>query len=165
MEIIQARGPAATYLASGLREQDFTLFDIGCSGGIDDVWRLFGTHLRAIGFDPNIEEIARLNEIETFDRVRFEAAFVGVPDDHPLALKRAGQSTNGRNPWARLATCRTLEILNEQIKISADREKMQKFNAWRLTTLANPKRVVLPDYIAHREISSIDFVMLSPDVG
>ena len=38
----------------------FTLFDVGCSLGIDPVWRFFGEDLHAHGFDPLKDEIEEL---------------------------------------------------------------------------------------------------------
>ncbi len=51
--------PFARIVADRLGDSWFTLLDIGCSAGIDAVWRLFGDRLRAFGFDPNLDEIAR----------------------------------------------------------------------------------------------------------
>ena len=46
--------PVIGYLSETLRESEFMLVDIGCSGGIDNVWRCFGPRLRALAIDPNI---------------------------------------------------------------------------------------------------------------
>lgn len=56
------------------------LLDVGCSGGIESRWRAFGDRLRAIGFDPLVAEIDRLNGLNTHPGVRYEAAFVTCPD-------------------------------------------------------------------------------------
>ncbi|MET0532428.1 MAG: hypothetical protein ABW003_29610, partial [Microvirga sp.] len=74
----------ARHVAGLLRRETFTLLDIGCSGGIQPAWRVFGERLKAIGFDPNIEEVERLRAKETLPGVSYEAAFVGVPAQHPL---------------------------------------------------------------------------------
>lgn len=50
--------------ADNLGDSCFTLLDVGCSAGIDPVWRLFGVRLRAFGFDTNLDEIARLTAAE-----------------------------------------------------------------------------------------------------
>src|SRR5687768_690329 len=53
------------------------LIDVGASGGIDRRWSVFGERLVAVGFDPLLAEVERLNESETRIDVRYEAAFVG----------------------------------------------------------------------------------------
>jgi hypothetical protein len=55
-----------------------TVFDVGCSGGVSDQWNGFGPALRAVGFDPLIAEIDRLQRAEKREGVRYEAAFVGL---------------------------------------------------------------------------------------
>lgn len=40
---------------------DFLLVDVGASGGIDALWQAFHPRLHAVGFDPLIAEVARLN--------------------------------------------------------------------------------------------------------
>ena len=55
-----------------------TVFDVGCSGGVGTEWDIFGSSLRAIGFDPLVTEIARLRQAERRPNVSYEAAFVGL---------------------------------------------------------------------------------------
>ncbi len=52
------------------------LLDVGCSGGIEQRWYAFRDQLRAIGFDPLVAEIERLNGVNTHAGVSYEAAFV-----------------------------------------------------------------------------------------
>lgn len=61
----------ASSIAGALASEPFMLVDVGCSGGIDMAFRAFGEHLVVVGFDPNIEEIERLRQSETSDRVTF----------------------------------------------------------------------------------------------
>ena len=63
-----------------LREQPFSLVDVGASGGIAEHWNTFGTALRAVGFDPLVSEVDRLNAAEPNPAVRYVAAFVGCRD-------------------------------------------------------------------------------------
>lgn len=40
-----------------------TIVDVGARGGIESHWRVFGTHLKAIGFEPDKNECNRLNAL------------------------------------------------------------------------------------------------------
>src|SRR5215470_3714036 len=102
------------YLSPLLPDSQFMLVDIGCSGGIDPVWRTFGTRLRALALDGNVMEIERLQRVEAHDGVRYLAALARLPDDHPFARKRNGRSFWGRNPWDRLSAKRSNDLLKAQ---------------------------------------------------
>jgi hypothetical protein len=52
MEGLVADRPVLGLVRDALKGEPCTLIDIGCSGGIDGIWRTFGDRLRAIGFDP-----------------------------------------------------------------------------------------------------------------
>lgn len=162
MEIIGQRGPFASYAAQAVASEHFVLFDVGCSGGIDGVWRLFGENLSSFGFDPSIAEIDRLRALEPSSQIVYEAAFVGVPENHPIRLRRGDRPFTERNPWNRLTAARTVEIMAEQIKAASDREKML-LNVWRETALTSAPTVFLPDYISQHAINSIDFIKIDID--
>lgn len=162
MEIIGQRGSFAPYAAQALSSERFVLFDVGCSGGIDGIWQLFGDKLSSFGFDPSVAEIARLRALEPSPQIVYEAAFVGVPEDHPVRLRRGGRPFTERNPWNRLTAARTVEIMAEQIKASSEREKMQ-LNVWRDTELTTAPTVFLPEYISKRGVDSIDFIKIDID--
>lgn len=63
-----------------LREQPFSLIDVGCSGGLGEHWRAFGDQFRAVGFDPQEDECERLAAAEKSANTRYVAAWVGEPD-------------------------------------------------------------------------------------
>lgn len=42
-------------------EDPMFVVDVGASGGIDPYWREFGRQLEAVGFDPLVAEVDRLN--------------------------------------------------------------------------------------------------------
>lgn len=142
---------------------DFTLVDIGCSGGIDALWRTLGDRLRALAFDPNLEEIRRLSEREKNARVKYIATFVGLPPDHPFVLKRAGASFVGNNPWNRLAVARTVELRRAEIEKLPHEEKTP-FNTWSTATLADPaKPLDLPSFLAAQDFRDIDMIKMDVD--
>lgn len=55
----------------------FNVLDVGASGGIDPFWRQFEPHLKAVGFDPLVSEVERLNRVETNPDVSYAAAWIG----------------------------------------------------------------------------------------
>jgi FkbM family methyltransferase len=69
----------------------FTLVDVGCSGGIEPHWTLFGDGLRAVGFDPLEAEIERLRASAPAG-VSYRAARVGWREmgARMAALRAAG---------------------------------------------------------------------------
>jgi hypothetical protein len=48
--------PVIGYLSQLPLLSEFTLIDIGCSGGIDEVWRGFGPRLRTLAIIPLLYE-------------------------------------------------------------------------------------------------------------
>lgn len=67
----------------------FTLIDVGCSGGIDVLWRSFGDSLRAFGFDPDRAECERLQRGEKNPNVQYFPMAVGLPAEHDFHRKKA----------------------------------------------------------------------------
>ncbi len=161
MEIIGPRGPFVPFVAEHI-ESNFVLIDVGCSGGIDPVWNEFGNRLRVAGFDPDLEEIDRLSKLSSSSKIKYEAAFIGVPEDHPIRLRRAGRGVHGRNPWGRLAVYETQKILAEQIAESPNAEKT-RLNAWHQTDLTEAPTVFLPEYFNQNRLDDIDFLKLDID--
>jgi len=155
----------ATLVAEALGGDKFTLIDVGCSGGIDSVWRVFGDKLQAIGFDPNIHECERLQNLESNKHVRYVPAFVGINPDHPFAKQKAGRPHTARNPWSRLSVHRTIELRQAEIaRMSAD-EKTQ-MNAWTQVSLADPTRpIILPEFFRTQGLDDIDFIKIDIDGG
>ncbi len=159
--------PATSFLrllSDRLGEAQFTLIDIGCSGGIDEIWRVFGTRLRALGFDPNLEEVERLNAAgKSQPGVEYIAAFVGPPHDDPAMARMRTRDFWARNPWGRLSVARTLEIRAAEIAKSNSVEK-QRLNQWRTVPLADASQpLVLAEFLRDRAIRDVDFVKIDVD--
>ena len=75
---------ADKYLIDHLREQGaqtppLALVDVGCSGGVADVWRLWGDQLSGVGVDVLENEIERLRAAETNPNLCYEAARICAP--------------------------------------------------------------------------------------
>lgn len=163
MEGLKSDSAACRYIASQLGDESFTLIDVGCSGGIDRVWRLFGERLRAFGFDPNVDECARLNAAETLPGVAYIPAFVGVPADHEVVQRRGSKPHVQRNPWNRLSVSHSLALREARAAAMNGQEKTS-LNLWTRTTLADPAApVVLPQFFQDRGIGDIDVLKIDID--
>lgn len=139
----------------------FRLIDVGCSGGIAPFWRIFSTSLEAIGIDPVVDECERLNQAEANKKIRYQPAFVGLPDDHPFVLKRGQNQPWGANPWNRLSAARAAEIMSARV---AKDEKLPILNDWKTARLADPKAKPTLDQIASRAgWADVDFIKIDVD--
>ena len=152
MEGLRFDSAASRYIAPRLGDERFTVVDVGCSGGIDPIWRLFGARLHAVGFDPDVDECARLNAAETLPGVRYVPAFVGVPPDHPIVQRRLPRPHLQRNPWNRLSVART-------VALRAARTATRPHAS--LADLAAP--VVLPEFLLEHAIDDVDVVKIDVD--
>ncbi|UKJ78129.1 FkbM family methyltransferase [Azospirillum brasilense] len=138
------------------------LIDVGCSSGIDVGWRAFGSRLSGFGFDPNVEEVARLNARERNPAFTYIPAFVGVPDHHPLAPQAKGNAYWSRIPWGRLSIAKTLELRQAKIDTASLEEKI-RLNAWQSVQLADPDApVFLPAFIDEKD-RDVDFIKIDVD--
>jgi FkbM family methyltransferase len=89
------------------RDNPFSLVDVGCSGGIQDHWRHFRGQFRALGFDPLIREVERLNASRTNPSVLYVAARVGCRAF--ARVPKTGLFNNDAYP--RSTTERAIELL------------------------------------------------------
>lgn len=160
------RGPTrfATIVAKALAPSSmFTLFDIGCSGGINAAWRVFGPSLRAYGFDPNVTEIARLKDTESLPGVNYVAGFVGFRQDVQGAARASTNSYWDRSPWPRLSVARTLQIRARELA-TKDAATKTTHNLWQQVKLADRDRpLMLDQFCTERGIDVIDFVKIDVD--
>jgi hypothetical protein len=77
--------------------EPFFLIDVGCAGGIDALWRIFGDQLAGVGFDPQQSEVARLRAGESNPNIEYVAALVGLGEDHEFHRRaRQGKSQNAQ---------------------------------------------------------------------
>lgn len=188
MEAIRLDSASARLLAGAARESIFTLVDVGCSGGIDPGWRVYGPRLKAFGFDPSVHEIARLSAAEDNPQVRYVAGFVGLPDGHPC--KGAVVEPWRVDPWTRLSACRTQALQRQREAAacpppaaapavapaapavpapaapeaaSSDQGLMQS-NRWHEAELTDPDRpIVLPQFLEGHAVADVDFIKVDVD--
>ena len=161
MEILQHDTRFAKFVADHLSDESFMLVDVGCSGGIASHWRVFGSRLKALGFDPNVKECRRLQAQETSEGIEYIAAFVGA--DAVTEAHFAGRPRWGANPWDRLAVKLSIEARARSMR-QASNEERTAANAWQLTELADSTApIVLSDYLRDRGIRDVDFVKIDVD--
>jgi methyltransferase FkbM-like protein len=142
----------------------FQLVDIGCSGGIDRRWRRMGRRLRALGIDPDIEEIARLKANEKNPAVTYLNAFAGIPVDHPFAQQCRGKPELARDPSPRLSTTQYVEGMRLKKKNAATGKEKRSANLWRNAPLADPAAaLIVPDYLKSAGVASVDFMKIDVD--
>jgi hypothetical protein len=139
------------------------LIDIGCSGGIDTVWRGFGPRLRALAIDPNVAEIERLRSSETHPGVEYLAAFAGLPANHPFSLRKAGRDPFERSPWTRLSVVKSLELMKSRRQTLPP--ELGALNAGMLApdTKISKEVIAVPAYLQDSEIHSVDFLKIDVD--
>lgn len=140
-----------------LQKDPFVLLDVGCSGGLDSVWRKFGLDLVAYGFDPQLSECQRLQAQETNPRVRYVAAYVGLSDDHPLVVQRRKEDqriVKHFNPWNRLSTAEAHALAAKLAQQS------QPINE---NLVAPMVRIGVSDFVEQEKIASVDFIKVDVD--
>jgi hypothetical protein len=70
-----------------------SVIDVGCSRGIDALWRVFEPNLSVHAFDPALEECDRLRSAEKNPEVRYIPGFVGIEPHHPFLISpKAGHT-------------------------------------------------------------------------
>ena len=153
----------SAFVAAKLKSEKFALLDIGCSGGIDPMWRAFGPRLRALGIDASATECQRLASIERNPDVAYVAAFVSSSANKPIDLSAGPAAPLIMRTRDRMSFMRTREIREERLKDASAEEKF-RHNAWELTGLADPgKPVVVADLLAERGWTDLDYIKIDID--
>jgi len=132
--------------------EPFMLIDVGCSLGLDPAWRLFGDCLHAHGFDPQLEEIARLRHEETNPNIQYHAGFVGLPGE-PVPPPEDDYFF----PFYRSSAMKALERVR-----AAGEAPFHETNDWGAAELSSSK-VALGDFLRNSGVGSVDFVKTDTD--
>lgn len=153
----------ASFVAGSLKTEQFSFIDIGCSGGIDSAWRVFGDRFRALAFDASVDECERLTRAETHPAIKYIAGFVGLSPDHPFAQFVSDKPAHVRNPFSRTSAGRMLQLNQERLRSAPLQEKLHH-NAWTLTQLADPKvPVVVPEVLQRLDWTDVDLLKIDID--
>ena len=150
-------------VASRLRREKFTLVDVGCSGGIEPIWRIFGVRFAAVGFDASVAECRRLEAAESSQNVHYVAGIVGIPPDHRFAVRHAGKPVHVDELFDRTSAAWALELRAKRLAAATERERMHH-NLWTATELANPEKpIFVPEVLKSKGFTSPDFLKIDID--
>lgn len=153
----------AALIAESLTIEKFRLLDIGCSGGLDPLWRAFEPRLQALGIDASVTECNRLASLERNPDVAYVAAFAARSAGKPVDISAGPAAPLIMRMRDRMSFMRTREIRDARLK-QASTEEQLRHNAWEMTGLADPgKPVVLPELLAERGWSDLDYIKLDVD--
>lgn len=142
-----------------LADDPFVLVDVGCGRGIDPAWRLFEDQLHVYAFDAQVDEIERLARQEANPNVRFHAALLGLPDDHPFHDDRRRDAPEAAyfEPFGRSSALAAVSRVADR----AGRD-IEETNLWTERPLAVEK-VGLAEFLRREGIASVDFVKTDTD--
>lgn len=133
--------------------QPFVLYDVGCAGGIDPLWRLFGDQLAGVGFDPQQSEVERLRKNEINPNIAYVATLIGLDDQHEFHQRRrqldnnfyhyfnAFERTSAAAMWRR-GTRQQSNVLKENL---------------------TPAKVAISDYARVHANGHVDFIKIDTD--
>lgn len=153
----------ASFVAGSMRSERFTFIDVGCSGGIDPAWRIFGDRLRVLAFDASVDECERLTAAEAHPDIKYLPGFVGLSPDHSFAAQVAGKPRFIRNIFPRSSAGRMAELQQERLKAASLEEKLLH-NAWAMTKLADPSKIVIvPAVLQNFGWSDVDLIKIDID--
>jgi hypothetical protein len=140
----------------------FTLIDVGCSGGLDKAWLGLGRKLHCLGIDASVDEIEKLNEVNTHPGIVYVDALLCLPREHPFySLPVNPSMTIGQNVVSRLSAVSAVQARSKSKKDETHEKKM-KLNLWEKTRLST-KKVSLTDVFSENNISDIDFFKIDID--
>ena len=153
----------AELAASGLGDTRFQLLDVGCSGGIDPRWRVFGKRLKALAIDASVAECERLQKGETSPDVEYVAAFVAGSATKKIDPTRSQASDLILAVRERLSFMRTLELRASRLARAEIEDKL-RHNAWDKTRLADAGQpLVVPQLLASRSWRDVDYLKIDID--
>lgn len=137
------------------RLEKFTLLDVGCSGGLHPLFHQFGDRLRAVGFDPLIPEVEKLNRENKNPHLAYEAVFVGTlryAELFPDAERAAARSSD--------FTARTSSLRAQ--KGSTENYQKEHFNSGQELKFAE-RKIALDDYCRGKDVGQVDFIKIDTD--
>jgi hypothetical protein len=134
----------------------FVLIDVGCSGGIAEPWRAFGSSLIVHGYDPDVGACEEAQAREPFPHVRYHARFVGLPESHPFVQRRRAQTDQwpDTNIWGRVTAG---HLAQKQQEADGDPSAGH-------ARLADPASLLGVDEIVRgEELPTVDFLKVDVD--
>ena len=141
-----------------LADDPFVLIDVGCGLGIDPAWRFFRDKLRGHGFDPQVAEVERLEAAEK-GGMQYHAAFIGLPDDHPLVVRR--NARRAEDSYFDVFG-RTSASAAQQRAAAIGDSSFYETNDWVSADLAHEK-LGLAEALRREGVEQVDFVKIDTD--
>ena len=137
--------------AGALGTENFTLFDIGCSGGIESGWADISEALRVFAFDPLVSEIQRLRKTESMNGiVSYIDAFVTGPDAPSTpAVQPDERPVAGMSSYARSSALSARALAQEDFI-----KEIQNSN---LDVQMSTNSITVDEFCRNRSIVSVDF--------
>lgn len=144
-----------------LQDAPFSLVDVGCGGGIPELWRHFQTSLRVLGVDPQTSECRRLQAAEDNPGIRYVPRFLKLPPDHPFHQQRGDREPWTGNPWERTSAAQAMNHLRAKV---APEQQFSQLNAWDSQELAEEAATsTLDELVAEAGWTGADFVKIDVD--
>jgi hypothetical protein len=147
--------------SDALHDDPFVLLDVGCGMGLDPLWRFFEPHLVAHGFDPQIDEVERLNRVEKNPAVHYHASLVGLPQDDSFHQRR--RLTGGEASYYEPAR-RSSGFAAVERETQRGRDSLVELNSWHEHALATEKASI-SNFVRGEELKTVDFVKIDTDGG
>jgi len=89
---------------------NFSLIDVGASGGIDSYWHIFlPDQIIAFGFEPLVKEVERLNHESPSSKIKYLSYFVTSP--HAIEMDQESLRRNN-NPFPRTSAIRAQSVMS-----------------------------------------------------
>jgi FkbM family methyltransferase len=133
--------------------QPFVLFDVGCAGGLDSLWRRFGDQLAGVGFDPQQSEIERLRNVETNPKITYVASLIGLHDQHEFHQRRQKQGSKFYDYFNAFERTSAADVWR--------RGNKQQSNV--IEENLTPAKIAISDYVSAHSVAHIDFIKVDTD--
>lgn len=148
----------ALFEKEGIAFEDLMLIDVGCSGGIEGYWKVFKDKFQAIGFDPLVAEISRLNSINKNPKVQYEEGFItwhNLEKKFPVELRNDPIKSKNNNVFTRTSTVSACKIKGyDYIK--------HHFNDGQKVVFSK-NYLELDHYLNDKKIKNVDFLKIDTD--
>jgi hypothetical protein len=158
---MQLAAPLTRQLAatSAWGPSDFYLIDVGASEGLGDCWQAYKPRFRALGFDPLVAEVKRLNALTVDPKIRYVDAFVtyhGYDELFPPQQRPGGaDACPNTNFWSRTSSVRAMNLC--QMDYTRERHNAGAEVVW------SQNHVQLDDFIPRSDYPLVDFIKIDTD--
>ena len=161
-QILKSNNLTKSLISSEIfKNSPFSLIDVGCSGGISNIWNIYEPYLKAYGIDPVIAECENLNRNKTSENINYYPALIGLEDEHKDYQSVKDATSKMPNPWNDLSVKLALDILDSKIK---DQNKLSILNNWHEQKLiSDDKKITLNKFVNNERINAIDFIKIDID--